>query len=91
MSTVIKHSGEDIPLSHFVRTNDGKYWYVDSRYTDGRSYETMVFAANKKLAVTNWASRYTKRYRTEDEMEREHNEVINNLELYIDKGEFLVC
>lgn len=91
MSKIIKHSGEDVPLSHFVQTSDRKYWYVDSRYTEGRSYETMVFAANKKLEVTNWASRYTKRYPSESEMEREHNEVINNLEEYIDKGEFLVC
>ena len=87
MSKVIKHSGEEIPLSHFVQTKDRKYWYVDSRYTDGRSYETMVFSANRKFEVTNWASRYTKRYASSEDMEHAHNDVIVNLENYIDKGD----
>ena len=88
MSKVIKPSGEGVPTSHYVQTKDRKYWYVDSRWTDGRSFETMVFRANKKCEVTNFASRYTKRYKTQEEMEEAHADVIVNLENYIDKGEF---
>lgn len=84
MSKIIKHSNSNNPLSHYVQTSDGKYWYVDSQLLPWRGkYETMVFEATDKCKVRSWMGVYANILNSEDEMKEEHERLINNLENYI--------
>lgn len=77
----------DRQFSHFVRTNDGTIYYVDSCNTFDRGYETMVFAANEELKVTNWNDLYAEWYNSFEEMQEGHNRIINHLEYHINGRE----
>lgn len=75
------------PLSHFVKTDDGKYYYVDSCWSGsfpiGNGYETMAIPCNKNLHISpkNWQSpEYVETYGSEKEMAERHEWIIRNLE-----------
>ncbi len=55
-------------------------YYVSSVHVD-RIYETMVFKYDAETeSVKSWASLYSRRYRTEDEMGEGHKYTCENLE-----------
>lgn len=79
MSEVIK-TVEDRELAHIVKTNDNKFYYVDSAYTFDCGYETMAFTANESGEVTCWNDLYCEHYGTHKAMETRHNHIITHLE-----------
>ena len=86
MSEVIKRC-EDRGNGHIVRIGD-EYFYVDSCYSYDRGFETMVFACEKNggdFEVTSWSELYEEYYNSSDKMRSRHNEIINNLEKYIEE------
>lgn len=82
MSKIIKESGYR-ELSHIVKSNN-KYYLVDSNDTIDAGYETMVFPYNiKEDEVEDWGDLYCERYNTEEEMEKHHFEVCEDIEKYL--------
>ena len=82
MSKIIKESGYR-KLSHIVKCDD-IYYLVDSNDTFDRGYETMAFLYDiKKDEVISWLESYVKWYKTEEEMEKYHFEICENLERYL--------
>lgn len=88
MSQILKTNPDTgNPYSHFVKTDDGKYYYVDSCWSGsfpiGNGWETIVVKCNKNLHVSpkNWQSpEYVETYVSEQEMAERHSEIIANLE-----------
>ena len=87
MSKILKTNPDtDNPLSHFVKTDDGKYYYVDSRWCGmpyGNGHETMAFLCNKNMHISpkNWCNpEYVETYATEEQMAERHEWIIRNLE-----------
>lgn len=82
MSKVIK-SINNSDFSHIVQTKDGKYYYVDSRFTFDDGLETMVFGCDEDGDVTSWRDLYVRHHRTGDDMRRFHENLIVTLENYL--------
>lgn len=87
MSEILKKKPDtDNQLSHFVRTDDGKYYFVDSRWSGfpmGNGYETIAVQCNKRLQVPlkNWSNPdYVETYGSEQEMAERHNKILTSLE-----------
>lgn len=69
-------------VTNIVNLN-GNYFYVDSRYTFDAGFETMVFECDKNGNVINWMDLYVKHYKTQEEMNAHHKEIVENLSMYI--------
>lgn len=90
MSKVIQKL-TDQPWAAFVEA-EGKNYYIDSRYTVDHGLETMVFEVeNLKKALkrdkngVDWGGIYEKRYETTDEMVKNHQFLLENLETILEK------
>ncbi len=71
-------------VAHVVRTNDGKYYYVDTADTFDIGPETMVFRFDeKKDVVASFTELYAERYATMEEAYAKHEQIIDNLESYL--------
>ena len=89
MSKVLENkpnSGNEYGLSHYVKTDDGKLYYVDSRFVAvDQRYETMAVECNIRFYVSNksWMNPVVvEYYHSENEMRKSHEIIIHNLELY---------
>lgn len=85
MSKVIQKVS-DRPWAAFVEA-EGKYYYIDSCYTLDHGLETMVFevenmkkAAENRQESINWDGIYAETYETTDEMVKNHQFLLENLE-----------
>ena len=88
MSKILKTNPyTDHPCSHYVKTDDGNYYYVDSCWSGifpiGNGWETIVVKCNKNLHVSpkNWQNpEYVETYGSEQEMADSHAQICNDLE-----------
>ena len=86
MSRIVRHTNTGNPLSHYIQTESGNMYYVDSRYTFDVGFETMVFLCNSKVKVPrkNWNTPvYEKKYATYQDMEKHHRELVEDAEVYL--------
>jgi len=89
MSEMVRLSKNGNPLSHYVRTNTNKFYYVDSCLTFEGKYETLVLkcGSNGKVPQKSWQSPvFEIRYADKKEMEKHHWELVEDLEVYLGKG-----
>lgn len=84
MAEIIKESGVR-ELSHFVKTSDGKPYYVDSNCVFDSDFETMVFNCEEEMTLdtVDWTGVYERHYKNIKEMQDGHLEIIKNLEEFI--------
>ena len=82
MSAIIRHSGADRALSHICKTDNGRYFYVDSAHTLDCGYETLVFAYDENRGdVSSWSELYCRRgYEDYFDMMKNHLEICLTLE-----------
>ena len=78
MSRIVKGTGWR-PLSHVVKTEDGKLYLVDSNNTFDYGYETMVFEWEDD-EVSSWLGEYRENYSSETAMRERHFEICEMLE-----------
>ena len=90
MSKVIQKVS-DRPWAAFVEA-EGKYYYIDSCYTLDHGLETMVFEVEnlKKATKTvaegiDWGGIYEETYETTDDMVKNHQFLLENLESVLKK------
>lgn len=90
MSKVIQKV-TDRPWAAFVEA-EGKNYYIDSAWTIDHGLETMVFEVENLEKATktvadgiNWGGIYEKRYETTDEMVKNHQFLLENLESVLKK------
>lgn len=90
MSKVIKKVS-DRPWAAFVEA-EGKTYYIDSAWTIDNGLETMVFdvtdlkkAEKDRKNGIDWSGIYTKTYETTDEMVKNHQFLLENLESVLEK------
>lgn len=90
MSKVIKKVS-DRPWAAFVEA-EGKKYYIDSAWTIDHGLETMVFEVEDlKKALKrdgngiDWGGIYAKTYETNDEMVKNHQFLLENLETILEK------
>lgn len=79
------------PWAAFVEA-EGKNYYIDSAWTVDHGLETMVFevenlekALNRDENGVDWCEIYEKRYETTDEMVKNHQFLLENLETILKK------
>lgn len=93
MSRIIAKSNNSNPYSHFVKTDDGNIYYVDSCDTPDCSFETMVFRAEElgtpgcQFEVLDWGELYLEHYSDFDEMVERHSYICTHLEELLGKEE----
>lgn len=90
MSKVIQKV-TDRPWAAFVEA-EGKNYYIDSCYTEDHGLETMVFevetlkkAINSVTEGVDWGGIYAETYETTDEMVKNHQFLLENLETIFKK------
>lgn len=86
MSKVVKNvwNNRQSSVTHVVRTNDGKTYYVHTSDTFDAGPETMVFPfSEKKDDVVSAREVFVKRYTTMEEAYAKHEQIIDNLESYL--------
>lgn len=89
MSTVARYTNNGNPLSHYVKDNTGTIFYVDSRWTFDRGFETMIFKCGVRCKVPqkSWGNPvYEKRYASYKDMEKHHRELVEDLEVYLGRS-----
>ena len=73
---------EDEKLCHIVECDNGQIYYVDSRKTLDKGYETMVFKCEltKDNFKIEWNELYVEYYGSISQMAFRHSHIVNNLE-----------
>ena len=71
-------------LSHYVETDNGTKYYVDSCYVGGRGLETLVCLVNDGLNFTPGSFSTIEKYSYYDEMVEQHYNICENLEKWLD-------
>lgn len=82
MSDLIKKN-EVREFSHYVQTEEGKLWYVDSALCLDNGYETMVFKYENGR-IDFGKVRYTEHYENYEEMAKGHERICYLLEEFCD-------
>ena len=65
-------------FSDIVERN-GKYYWVDSCWTDDHRYETMVFPCKRNGKVTSYWDLYCETYSTASKMKLRHMQIVNDI------------
>jgi hypothetical protein len=61
-----------------IISNGENHFYIDTCYTDDCGNESMVFKCDENGKVTDWSDLDCRRYFDDSEMEKVHNEMVQN-------------
>ena len=84
MSRIISEDFYYSGVRSTVAAEDGKWYAVDTAYTEDRGPELMVFRYNRKAQeITNWRDLYVDHFDSMDEALEAHHKVCASLEDYL--------